>query len=141
MKYIIRQGEQRVLAGMLEHLADAVVAHPQVVTFADYRSNRSVEQNSAYWAMLSEVRDWLWNHEGDAVPVEVLHMQMKQQFQPIIGSYSTQIKAPNGHLWWTDIPIPKSTTRNSVKEMAEYMEKVEAHWVMQGIKFKDRVYS
>ena len=139
-RYIIRQGEQRVLAAMLENLARAVEGHPQEVTFRDYQDKRSTEQNSAYWAMLSEVRDWLWEHRADPVYPEVLHMQCKQLFQPTVGHYSTEIVL-DGKIITVDVPIPKSTTRNSVQEMSEYMEKVAAYWVEQGVQFKDRVHS
>ena len=141
MKFIIRSGEFRPLAALLEHLARATETHPQQVEVRDYQSKRSLEQNAYLWGVLySQARDWILEHEGESVDPLVLHEQMKARYQPVVGSYMTQIVI-DGIVRDVDVPIPKSTTKNTVPEMAEFIEKVTVFFIEKhGVQFRDDRY-
>ena len=141
MKFIIRSGETRPLAALIEHLDCATAVHPQEVTVKDYQSKRSLEQNAYLWGVLyTQARDWMFEHEGESVDPLVLHEQMKARYQPVVGSYMTQLVI-DGVVRDVDVPIPKSTTRNTVPEMAEFIEKVTVFFIEKhGVQFRDDRY-
>lgn len=135
MKYIIRKGEGETVARLLEHIADAVEHAPQLVTVRDYEETRKLEQNNYYWSMITQVAKWRWEREGHLTPGEVIHEQMKRQFQPVIGSFVEQITV-NGQVIEHEQTVHKSTTENSIADMAEYTENVVAFWVDYGVEFE-----
>lgn len=140
MRFIIRKDEQRPLTYLLEYLAKAVETCAQVVEVRDHKSKRRLEQNAAYWAMLSEARDWIHEHRGETLDPLIIHEQFKAYFQPIIGSFRCQIVL-DGRVRDIDRPVPKSTTQNDEAEFAKYHKKCEAYLVQEyGVRFKDRRY-
>jgi len=132
VNFILRRDEtgainSSVLARLIHMIEVATENGPQLVTLRAYEAKRKVEQNSYYWAMLSQVA--AWNHEHGIEPSTtlVIHEQMKMSFQPTIGSYPFEMMVDSscgGVVGRTvDVPIPKSTTDNTVKEMADLLEK------------------
>ena len=138
MKFIIRNGENRPLASLMEYLARCQV--PQEVSVKEYKSKRSLEQNACMWAMYTEVRDWRLEHYGEHIDIDALHWKCKTMFQPIVGSYTIELKI-DGILREVEVPIPKGTSKNNVAEQNEYLSKIDAYFTIeQGVKFKDRTY-
>lgn len=134
MKFLIRQGEPVPLARLMECLADNVKRAPQSVTVTDYKSTRRLEQNAYYWVMLTQVADWIYEHEGEPKDAARIHWEMKSLFQPVEGMYTTEIVL-DGRVLEVELTRHKSTTKNSVSEMAEYTEKVIAYWALRGCQF------
>ncbi len=141
MKFIIRASEHRPLGALLEYLEHAVPQCPQQIEVRDYRSKRSLEQNAYYWAaVVTPIMHHLLVHCGRPTSAAIVHEQNKRLFQPVIGSFETALETPGGTLIPYEQTVHKSTTQNSVKEMAEFIEAVIAHWAELGVKFTDTRY-
>jgi len=89
--------------------------------------------------MLSQVSEWSYEHGIPENSALSIHEHMKSLFQPAIGSYPCDVIL-GGKVVNVDVSIHKSTTKNTISEMAEYTEKVVAYWVEQGVQFTDNRY-
>ena len=77
--------------------------------------NRSTEQNKRYWALIKELGSFLGYDEGE------MHELMKYKFL----SYKTEMLGE-------EIPVIPSTSKLTIKEFVEYLEKVERFAVSLG---------
>lgn len=85
---------------------------PLSVVASEYKSKRNLEQNAAYWRLLSAIADTAWI-DGKQFSKEAWHIHFASKF---IG----YTEGPGGEL------VPMSTTGLSVHEFSEYMEKIQA---------------
>lgn len=140
MRFIIRKNTALPLQRLLEYLEKATEACPQVVEVKDYEQIRKLEQNAYYWGpVVSQVCKHLAENCGRPTEAEVIHELHKRLFQPVVGSFETQAKC--GDEWFPiEQTVHKSTTKNTVKEMAEFIQQVEAYWADQGVIFVDNRY-
>lgn len=80
------------------------------VSIKPYRKDRTANQNSYYWLYLRVIEDETGNASGD------LHEFFKRKFLP--PRFITVMKET--------IKIPASTTKLSVEDMSNYMDKIQA---------------
>jgi hypothetical protein len=88
---------------------------PLTVHVSEYHAKRSLQQNSAYWALISQIADEAWI-DGRQYPRDVWHEYMRERFLP-------KVEGPHG-------TYPVSTTSLTMKEFSQYIGKVEAHAAM-----------
>ena len=88
---------------------------PLVVTVEPPHTNRTVEQNRRYWALLTAIAEI--PVDGRRYTNEVWHEHFKRE---LLG-YEYQ-RMPDGKRR----RVPRSTARLSVKKFAEYMERIQA---------------
>ena len=84
----------------------------EVKTFA---FNRSTQQNKRYWALIKELGSFLGYSESE------MHELMKYKFL----SYKTELLGE-------EIPVIPSTSKLTIKEFVEYLNKVERFAVELG---------
>ena len=88
---------------------------PLQVDFRPYKSKRSTDQNSLYWAWLSTIKDHIYQSMGETFTEDDLHDYYREQFLPVIR------KEING----VEIKRLTSTTKLKVAEFSEYMQKID----------------
>lgn len=90
----------------------AKVGKPLQITIGPEQTQRSIQQNKRYWAILRIISETGWIH-GKQFESEAWHWYFRKKFIGMIDS-------PDGD------GVPMSTTKLSVEEFAEYMTQVEA---------------
>lgn len=150
MRYILHHDatvtdNEIVIANAVAYASTELKTQSQEITIRPYKEKRRKKQNAYYWGgVISQIVRWKAEHEGVSIDPMVLHDQMKRLYQPIIGSYPFSVSIVDDagvtRLVKVEIPVPKSTTDNDVKDMAEYTEKVIAHWVNENVVFEDYAY-
>lgn len=92
---------------------------PLRVIFTTEERRRTPEQNARYWsgAVLGAIAEQVFV-EGRQFTEEVWHEELAQRFCPRI-----EVTLPSGEIFTRR----KSTSEMSVKEFAEYVQKVEAY--------------
>lgn len=93
---------------------------PLTVTIQGKKEKRSLEQNSLLWMWYQIIADETGNDKDD------IHEYLKLKFLGTVG-----IEPTNGQVQY----IPRSSRNQSVKEMAEYMEKIQA-WALTDLNIK-----
>ena len=88
---------------------------PLQVDFRPYKSQRSVEQNSRYWKILTLIKEHVYETIGRTDTEEELHDFFREKFLP------SSIKVIGG----IDIKKLTSTTKLNTKDMTDYMEKID----------------
>lgn len=81
------------------------------------RGNRSLSQNALYWMWLSQIADYLNQHNGSDFTPDEIHIRMKHDF---LGY------APEQKIGSTVIPARlKSTSKLTKGEMFHYMRQID----------------
>lgn len=93
----------------------AEAGKPMVCTVSEYKAKRSFEQNSRYWAILTEIAEGAWVKGRQYTP-EVWAEYFKRKF---IGVE----ELPDGR------EVGLSTTKLSVAEFSDFMTRIEQHAV------------
>lgn len=88
---------------------------PMLVHLSAETARRSVQQNSRYWALLSDISASAWV-DGKQFSRQAWHEHFRQQ-------YLAKIEGPDGVLY------PVSTTDLNVREFSQYIGQIEAHAV------------
>ena len=98
---------------------------PLAVTVTEYKAKRNTEQNNYYWLRLCEISEQAWI-DGRRYNRDVWHSYFKEKYAP-------KLDGPHGKL------TPESTTKMTVKEFSEYVEKIEAEAAQEyGVRFSER---
>lgn len=93
------------------------------VSVGPYVKKRSVDQNAKYWATLNEIaRGWPETHAGEYFAPEIFHEYVKRRFLGVVPGIDGK-------------PVPKSTRKLSVVEMAGLITEVEGWAIEEGIIF------
>jgi hypothetical protein len=93
------------------------------VIVREYKSNRNLEQNKRLHAMLQEIADYVWI-DGKQFSMETWKEYYKRMFLGVI-------ELPNGQI------MANQTSKLNTKECTEFMQKIEAHAVIEfGVIFK-----
>ena len=116
MKYILVDDDRRENA--IDHLLGLDLKKPVEVHIKDYKRNRTKSQNDTLWMWYKPIAE----HFG-YTPTE-LHEVMKVRF---LGTVEYKV---DGQL----LIKPKSTTKLSTKEMAEFLTKVQMLAVTNNIR-------
>ena len=90
----------------------AEAGKPLQIDIGPERTQRSIQQNKRYWAILKAISETGWIH-GQQFTVEAWHFYFRLKFLP-------HIDTPGG------MSIPTSTARLTVDEFQTYMTEVEA---------------
>ena len=114
--FVLRQeGHLRNMLGFIganwKALADQ--GRPLQVQVSEYKTKRSLEQNSLYWARLEQIADNVWV-DGKQFSKDAWHGHMGDLYLP-------KEQTPGGRL------IPISTRHLDVGEFSEYLNKIEAY--------------
>lgn len=91
--------------------------YPIRVEIKPYKKSRSLEQNSLYWMWLTVIRDHVRDTTGKVYGTEDLHDLFRDMFLP-----KTETRFKDRVLI-----RPKSTTKLTVGEMAEYLGQIEMY--------------
>jgi hypothetical protein len=94
------------------------------VTVEEYRKNRTVDQNSRYWALLNDISDQL-KIEDRNYSTEVWHEYFRSTF---LGKDTVLIDG-------NPVLVTKSTRKLNVMDFGDYMTQVEAWAVEHGVNF------
>lgn len=94
---------------------------PLKVTIQNKKEKRSLDQNALYFMWCQIIADETGNDKDD------IHEYLKAKF---LGWKFVRVKQDN-----LGIEVPLSTKNQSVKEMAEYMEKIQA-WALTHLSIK-----
>ena len=86
------------------------------VDVQEYKSNRTVAQNSLMWLWLACMRDYIFEHTGNKYTTEAIHAEMKESFlEPIVHQLKNKT-------------IVEYSTRNlSTKKFTIYLEKLDIY--------------
>lgn len=126
-QFVLREESQaRALYAYLRHNWPAMAAQgkPLAVTVAEHKDTRHTQQNRLYWALLRQVANQAMV-DGKRYSDEVWHEQFKRT---LIGL----VDLPGG------AKAGESTTKLSVSEFAEYVNKVTAYAATElGVIFED----
>lgn len=90
----------------------AKAGKPLQITIGPEQTQRSIQQNKRYWAILKTIAETGWIH-GQQFEVEAWHFYFRRKFLP-------HIDTPDG------LSIPTSTTKLTVEEFMDYSTQVEA---------------
>lgn len=93
---------------------------PLKVTIQNKKEKRSLDQNALYFMWCQIIADETGNDKDD------IHEYLKLKFLGTVG-----IEPTNGQVQY----IPRSSRNQSVKEMAEYMEKIQT-WALTDLNIK-----
>lgn len=96
-----------------------------------WTNKRTLEQNARLWAMLADI--------AEQVPVRG-HFQSKEAWHfrfRIHFGYTGEVTPVRVDGIVVEMPLPRSSTEFSVGEMADYMTKIEAWAIDQGVIFQD----
>jgi hypothetical protein len=95
----------------------AVTDPPQVVTIATLKSTRSLAQNALYWKWIDIIRMHVGDTTGQHFDKDSMHEFLAGKFQPtIVVEVCGEVRT-----------VRKSTSKNSVEEMQEYMNLVDRY--------------
>jgi len=111
-----------VNADVIKRCADTisrmeVTDPPQVVTVAPLKSTRSLAQNALYFKWVDIIRMHVGDTTGQHFSKDEMHEFLAAKFQPTVTvEIAGEVRS-----------VRKSTARNDVEEMREYMEKVDRY--------------
>jgi len=118
-KIISNQHRQRCV----EHIRELSLDPVQQVVIQDYKKNRSLEQNAAYWAVyLPAIRKKINESFGADNSLDAIHEFMKDRFldsktELVMG----EVKV-----------LTKTATKLTTKEWSKYIESIE-HWCVDNL--------
>lgn len=115
--------------------------HPLAVSLYEYKSTRSIEQQSLMWVRLGEIAEQAWVN-GRQFAAETWHEHCKREFLP--DETGPTKRARKGYKKWELLPngeraLVGSTTKLTTFGMSEYMTALES-WAAQelGVRFSTR---
>ncbi|MDD5189415.1 MAG: recombination protein NinB [Dehalococcoidales bacterium] len=100
------------------------------ITIKEYKKNRTTEQNSRMWAILSDISEQIKDEEGKQYSPETWHEYFKAKF---IGKDTIVIDDEIEF-------IAKTTTILNTIEFSDYCQQIEAWAVDHSVRFVDDRY-
>ena len=86
------------------------------VNIKPYSMTRTLEQNSFLWVLLTEIADRIPDEDGVIHSPEIWHHFFRIQFGFVENTITL-----NGQ----DTPVPKSSTKMTIKEMNDYLTQIQ----------------
>lgn len=95
-----------------------------------FEKTRSIQQNRRMWALLDQVADYIPDEKGVCHCSQVWHHYLKKKFGYIVGTHPSMSDS-NAEV--IDEPIPKSSTKMTVRELNDYMMQIETFLAEHGV--------
>lgn len=114
---------EKSLPDVIKSLLSMDIPYPAEINVQNLRAQRSVSQNSLYWVWLTEISQQM-EVEGERLSKEDWHDLCRMKW---IGVKVIKLAGK-------EYPRPlKSTTKLKVGEFAEYLTKIESHFLEKGV--------
>jgi hypothetical protein len=113
---------EQVRRRALDILATLPLEPRQEIIIRPAKSKRSLNQNSTYWGWIDAIRLHIMDSTGQAYSKDEVHDFLRAKFLP------TRVVEIGGE---TKASV-ESTTKLSVKDMSEYMDKID-HYCVQSL--------